>query len=56
MVLITLILHFPIMMALYLMFSMTHYAQNYAGIIGGSLPVATFNVFCAVYLHTHFSL
>ena len=56
MVLNTLILHFPIMMALYLMFSMTHYAQNYAGIIGGSLPEDTFNVFCVVYLHTHCSL
>ena len=32
------ILHFPIMLALCLMLSMTHYAQNYAGIIGGSLP------------------
>ena len=31
------ILHFPIMLALCLMLSMTHYAQNYAGIIGGSL-------------------
>ena len=32
------ILQFPIMLALCLMLSMTHYAQNYAGIIGGSLP------------------
>ena len=31
------ILHFPIMLALCLMFSMTHFAQNYAGIIGRSL-------------------
>ena len=30
---------FPIMLALCLMLSMTHYAQNYAGIIGGSLTV-----------------
>ena len=28
---------FPIMLALCLMLSVTHYAQNYAGIIGGSL-------------------
>ena len=28
---------FPIMLALYLMLSMTYYAKNYAGIIGGSL-------------------
>ena len=28
---------FPIMLALCLMLSMTHYAQYYAGIIGGSL-------------------
>ena len=27
---------FPIMLALCLMLSVTHYAQNYAGIIGGS--------------------
>ena len=31
------ILHFPIMLALCLMLSMTHYAQNFAGIIGRSL-------------------
>ena len=36
-VLVLLILHFPIHMALCLMHSMTYYAQNYAGIIGGSL-------------------
>ena len=30
-------LRFPIMLALFLMLSMTHYAQNYAGIISGSL-------------------
>ena len=28
---------FPITLALYLMLSMTYYAKNYAGIIGGSL-------------------
>ena len=28
---------FPIMLALCLMLSVTHYAQNYAGIIGGPL-------------------
>ena len=28
---------FPIMLALCLMLSVTYYAQNYAGIIGGSL-------------------
>ena len=28
----------PIMLALCLMLSLTHYAQNYAGIIGASLP------------------
>ena len=28
---------FPIMLTLCLMLSVTHYAQNYAGIIGGSL-------------------
>ena len=33
-----LIFIFPIMLALCLMLSMTHYAQNYASIIGGSLP------------------
>ena len=27
---------FPIVLALCLMLSMTHYAQNYAGIIGGA--------------------
>ena len=31
------ILHFPIMLALWLMLLMTHYAQNYAGIISWSL-------------------
>ena len=31
------ILHFPIMLTLCLMLSVTHYAQNYAGIIGRSL-------------------
>ena len=30
----------PIMLALCLMVSLTHYAQNYAGIIGGSLATA----------------
>ena len=30
---------FPIMPALCLMLSVTHYAQNYAGMIGGSLYV-----------------
>ena len=35
------VLHmFPSMLALCLMLSMTHYAQNYAGIIGGSLPIS----------------
>ena len=33
-------LHFPIMLALCLMLSMTHYAQSYAGIIGERLPSA----------------
>ena len=33
------ILQYPIMPALCLMLSMTHYAQNYAGIIGGSLAI-----------------
>ena len=31
------IFHFPFMLALCLMLSVTHYAQHYAGIIGGSL-------------------
>ena len=31
------IVHFPIMVALWLMFSVTYHAQNYAGIICGSL-------------------
>ena len=34
---INICLHFPIMLALCLMLSMTYYAQNYTGIIGGSL-------------------
>ena len=34
----------PIMLALYLMFSMTHYAQNYAGIVGGSLHIIHFTL------------
>ena len=34
---INIILHFPIMLALWLMLLMTHYAQNYAGIISWSL-------------------
>ena len=34
---INICLHFPIMLALCLMLSMTCYAQSYAGIIGGSL-------------------
>ena len=40
--LFTLILQFSIMLVLYLMLSMTHYAQNYAGIIGGSLTIDKF--------------
>ena len=32
---------FPIMLPLCLMPSMMHYAQNYADIIGGSLPLGT---------------
>ena len=39
--LVTLILQYPIMLALCLMLSMTHYPQNYAGIIGGSLLITT---------------
>ena len=35
---------FLIMLALCLMLSVTHYAQNYAGIIGGSLKVITVEV------------
>ena len=35
--LLTFILHFLLMLALCLMLSMTHYAKNYAGIIGKSL-------------------
>ena len=31
---------FPIMLALCLMLSMIHYAQNYAGVIGWSLAIA----------------
>ena len=38
------ILHFPIMLLLCLMLSMTNYAQNYAGIIGGSLAVILFKI------------
>ena len=34
------ILHFPIMLELCLTLSMTYYAQNYAGIIGGFLARA----------------
>ena len=34
---ITTILHFPIMLALCLMLSLTHYPQTYAGIIARSL-------------------
>ena len=34
----TLILQYPIMLALCLILSLTQYAQNYADIIGGSLP------------------
>ena len=40
--LFTLILQSPIMLALCLMLSMTHYAQIYAGIIGGSLVIGKF--------------
>ena len=35
----------PIMLALSLMLSMTYYAQNYAGIIGGSLAMYTWAFF-----------
>ena len=38
---ITICLQFPIMLALCLMLSMTYYAQNYTGIIGGSLDVVS---------------
>ena len=37
------------MLALRLMLSMTHYAQNYAGIIGGSLTVVVEASFTAEY-------
>ena len=37
--------YFPIMLALCLMFSVTYYAQNYAGIIGWSL------VYMCVYVY-----
>ena len=40
---------FPIMLALCLMLSVTHYAQNYAGIIGGSLHT---DAHTYVYTHT----
>ena len=36
------IVHFPIMLGLCLMLSMTYCAQNYAGIIGGSLDIEPF--------------
>ena len=35
------ILHLPIMLSVYLMCSVAYYAQNYAGIIGGSLSMHT---------------
>ena len=34
---------FPIMLALYLILSVTHFAQNYVGIIDGSLVVLLVN-------------
>ena len=40
---------FPIMLALCLMLSVTHYAQNYAVIIGGSLHT---DAHTYVYTHT----
>ena len=43
------ILYFPIMVALYLMLSMTHYAQNYASIIGVSL-ISTNFIVCSILL------
>ena len=33
----------PIMLASFLMHSLSHYAQNHAGIIGGSLHINTFH-------------
>ena len=38
---IKLILQYPIILALCLMLSVTYYAQNYDGIIGGSLLITT---------------
>ena len=45
------ILHFPIMLALCLMLSMTHYAQNFAGIIEDPLdfPVCL-GSYCELYI------
>ena len=39
-----------IMLALCLMLSMTHYAQNYAGIIGGSLAMHVLFYLCIHYI------
>ena len=47
------ILHLPIMLALCLMLSMTYYAQNYAGIIGGSLLVWELVAIVAFLLNHH---
>ena len=49
------ILHFPIMLALCLMLSMTDYAQNYAGvyIIGRSLTVVLGYVNKTVYIRNN---
>ena len=50
---ITIFKNIPIMLALCLMLSVTHYAQNYAGIIGWSLfQMASSRVLC---LHSCFN-
>ena len=52
------IIYFPVMLALCLMLSMTYYAENYAGIIGGSLDtphycISYYNVASILIVHEH---
>ena len=44
----------PIMLALYLMLLGTYYAQNYAGIIGRSLPIIHLHSMCLTKLLTKY--
>ena len=54
--LLILILQYPIMLALCLLLSLTHYAQNYAGVIAGPLAITSQTVYIGAHMHSNMFL